>query len=443
MFSAQKAQISRLNDVLQVAEEPEFVEGASGGVPEPEQPVPTPPQSPLPVSVSRSGRVRRPPRALEDFLPSSTGGLPAHILARQRPEMPAPLPPQPALAEPAITDVRGAANAARTRSPSPVPTLAIATEPNHFGVYRQYPVAPQREPDDEATLYELCDHTFLQRAPRKPPGSSVRGFGRAIAEKVRSEALKPSSKPVAKAPTWYFPFLNPSSFLLMEWAYTGSNLKSNGEVQRLVDEVILSSQFNPQDLRGFDISRETARLDNLDALDGWQRASLSIPAPKSKVKYSSEAEAPRFVINDVYHRRLLDVIKEAVADEDANTYNWIPYELTWNRPLDDGSCDAQGRPLTEPVRLYSDVLNSQEALDEYARIRDWAKQHCNDPPDVEIALVPILLWSDSTQLTNFGNASMWPIYAFFGFVSKYVRARPNSLSAHHLAYVPKVRGLSL
>ena len=81
--------------------------------------------------------------------------------------------------------------------------------------------------------------------------------------------------------------------------------------------------------------------------------------------------------------------------------------------------------------------------DEYARIRDWAKQHCNDPPDVEIALVPILLWSDSTQLTNFGNASMWPIYAFFGFVSKYVRARPNSLSAHHLAYVPKVRGLSL
>ena len=138
----------------------------------------------------------------------------------------------------------------------------------------------------------------------------------------------------------------------------------------------------------------------------------------------------------MYHRKLLDVIKEAAADEDATTYNWIPYELTWNRPLDD---DHQGTPTTEPVRLYSDVVNSQEALDEYARIRDWAKQHCNDPPEVEIGLVPILIWSDSTQLANFGNASMWPIYVFFGFVSKYIRARPNSLSAHHLAYVPKVR----
>ena len=67
-------------------------------------------------------------------------------------------------------------------------------------------------------------------------------------------------------------------------------------------------------------------------------------------------------------------------------------------------------------------MNSQEALDEYAHIRDWAKQHCNDPPEVEIGLVPILIWSDSTQLANFGNTSMWPIYVFFGFVSKYIRA---------------------
>ena len=227
--------------------------------------------------------------------------------------------------------------------------------------------------------------------------------------------------------------------MLMEWSYTGSNIKSNGEIQRLVDDVLLSSEFDPRDLRGFDVSRETARLDNMDSVDGWHRVTLSIPVPKAKVKYRSEQDAPRFLINDVYHRRLLDVIKEAAADEDATTYNWIPYELKWNRPVDDATCDSDGRPLTEPIRLYSDVVNSQEALDEYARIREWAQMNSNDPPDVEIGLVPILIWSDSTQLTNFGNASMWPIYVFFGFVSKYIRARPNSLSAHHVAYVPKVR----
>ena len=322
-----------------------------------------------------------------------------------------------------------------------MPSLVVVTDPNHFGVFRQYPVGPRREPDDESSLYELCDHTFLQRARPRPPGSSVRGYGRVIAQRVRSQVLEPGpalSPHAPKTPPWYFPFLNPSTFLLMEWSYTGLNLKSNGEIQRLVDNVLLSSQFDPWDLRGFDVSRETARLDNMDSVDGWHRASLSIPVPKAKVKYRSEQDAPHFIINDVYHRRLLDVIKEAAADEDATTYNWIPYELKWNRPLDDDTCDSDGRPLTEPVRLYSDVVNSQEALDEYARIREWAQEHCNDPPDVEIGLVPILIWSDSTQLTNFGNASMWPIYVFFGMVSKYIRARPNSLSAHHVAYVPKV-----
>ena len=137
----------------------------------------------------------------------------------------------------------------------------------------------------------------------------------------------------------------------MEWSYTSSNLKSNGEIQRLVDNVLLSSQFDPRDLRGFDVSRETARLDNMDSVDGWHRASLSIPVPKAKVKYRSEQDAPHFIINDVYHRQLLDVIKEAAADEDATTYNWIPYELQWNWPLDDDTCDSDGCPLTEPVRL--------------------------------------------------------------------------------------------
>ena len=65
----------------------------------------------------------------------------------------------------------------------------VVTDPNHFGVFRQYPVRPRREPDDESSLYELCDHTFLQRARPKPPGNSVRGYGRVIAQRVRSQVL--------------------------------------------------------------------------------------------------------------------------------------------------------------------------------------------------------------------------------------------------------------
>ena len=71
---------------------------------------------------------------------------------------------------------------------------------------------------------------------------------------------------------------------------------------------------------------------------------MSIPVLKAKVKYPSEQDVPHFVIEDMYHWKLLNVIKEAATDEDTTTYNWIPYELTWNQPLDD---DHQDTPATE------------------------------------------------------------------------------------------------
>lgn len=47
-----------------------------------------------------------------------------------------------------------------------------------------------------------------------------------------------------------------------------------------------------------------------------------------------------------------------------------------------------------------------------------------------------MLWSDATHLTNFGSASLWPLYMFFGGHSKYIRGKPTSGTGHHLAYIP-------
>ena len=49
-----------------------------------------------------------------------------------------------------------------------------------------------------------------------------------------------------------------------------------------------------------------------------------------------------------------------------------------------------------------------------------------------------MLWSDSTHLTSFGNASLWPIYLYLGNQSKYTRGKPTSFARHHMAYIPKV-----
>ena len=45
--------------------------------------------------------------------------------------------------------------------------------------------------------------------------------------------------------------------------------------------------------------------------------------------------------------------------------------------------------------------------------------------------------------SNFGTASLWPVYLFFGNMSKYDSSKPSEFPACHLAYLPSVRTISL
>ncbi len=57
---------------------------------------------------------------------------------------------------------------------------------------------------------------------------------------------------------------------------------------------------------------------------------------------------------------------------------------------------------------------------------------------IEYCILPLLLWSDATHLSSFGSAALWPIYLYFGNLSKYVRGRPTEFAAQRLAYIPEV-----
>jgi len=46
--------------------------------------------------------------------------------------------------------------------------------------------------------------------------------------------------------------------------------------------------------------------------------------------------------------------------------------------------------------------------------------------------------SDVTQLTQFGDTKVWPIYFMPGNLLKYVRVKPNSSGLIHLAYISVV-----
>ncbi|KAF8205622.1 hypothetical protein K438DRAFT_1756982 [Mycena galopus ATCC 62051] len=62
---------------------------------------------------------------------------------------------------------------------------------------------------------------------------------------------EPSEDPPAASldPPW--PFRNMSIYRLMHWANSGSNSKSEGEVTRLVSEVISADDFRAEDLANF------------------------------------------------------------------------------------------------------------------------------------------------------------------------------------------------
>jgi hypothetical protein len=117
--------------------------------------------------------------------------------------------------------------------------------------------------------------------------------------------------------------------------------------------------------------------------------------------------------------------------EDPDTFENIhvtPYKEWWSP-----------HPDEDPVRVYSETYNSDAMLqaDEEMR-KNLGTLHGSDS-DLEAFIVSALLYSDSTHLASFGNASLWPIYLFLGNISKYTRSKPTSFSAHHIAYIPTVR----
>jgi hypothetical protein len=52
-------------------------------------------------------------------------------------------------------------------------------------------------------------------------------------------------------------------------------------------------------------------------------------------------------------------------------------------------------------------------------------------------VLPIMLYSDSIQLANFGSASLWPMYMFLGGKSN-ARNKSSQSTCHHIAYIPSV-----
>ncbi len=91
-----------------------------------------PPPTPPPIVTTRTGHQLRVPKALQDFIPSSTNGLSMHIPRPTRKPKVAPPPRFPTSDH--------LAPHLQPESPNPI---EYATEPNQFGVFRVCSHIPQ------------------------------------------------------------------------------------------------------------------------------------------------------------------------------------------------------------------------------------------------------------------------------------------------------------
>ena len=185
---------------------------------------------------------------------------------------------------------------------------------------------------------------------------------------------------------YFTPFLNASVFRLMTWFYGGSNLKSLGELNRLVNEVILADDFQQKDFVGFSASCKSERLDKheqgpsscLPAKDGWIEASVKIVLPTDGVKHRSEADAPQFSVPGLFYRQPLEVLKSAFQEDMSENFHVSTHKMFW-----------KPSPESPPKHIYSELYTADTFIAEQEKI----KQQPREPGcELETVVASIMFW---------------------------------------------------
>lgn len=164
----------------------------------------------------------------------------------------------------------------------------------------------------------------------------------------------------------------------------------------------------------------------LDEDAGWKQTPISIDVPfHHRMKNPGHQHA---VVADLYHRSLVSVIKEKLANpSDDEKFHYEPYDLFW-----------KPNEVTDEVRVHGELYTSAVFRDAH---RDLNTSPGEPGCKLPRCVVALMFWSDATHLTTFGNAKLWPCYLFFGNESKYRRSKPTTDLCNHIAYFQTVRPL--
>ena len=297
----------------------------------------------------------------------------------------------------------------------------LVTIANSFGVWRDYPRRPTIDPDGSLSLEELSN------SHRVPPLANV------------SES-SPADLPGRSSPdsgsgserAFYWPCRNASIWRVMAWLNNGKTAKSEAEATAFVETVIHASDFNKDELIGFNAHQENQRrkaLERAALKSQFSESSVDILVPSGDPK----VPAKTFSVPGLLHRKLTSVIIDAFNDSLSHLLHLSPFKLFYHNPV-----------TKKEEQIFGELYTSGAFLAEHEEIQRHGKLPSDDLScQREKVVAALMISSDATHLTNFGNTKAWPFYLMLGNLSKYFRSLPNSGAMHHLAYIPSVSYLKL
>jgi hypothetical protein len=278
---------------------------------------------------------------------------------------------------------------------------SLQTSFNTVGLSRLYPRRPSFEPDK-----------FIS--------SSL------LAKSCPIITEEPGTQRPGQLPEPPYPFPNMTTYRLMTWMNSGSHHKSETEVSRLVKEVIQAEDFNPRDLDGFSVRRSLRVLDDSGGKgtatfpDGWLETDIMLDIPTK----STDEPSRSFSISGFHYRPLVGAIRSAFADAQASAFHLLPFKRLWKDPLDG-----------HQERIYDELYTS----DSWLEAQDELQRQPREPGcSLERIIAGLMLFSDATHLATFGTAKAWPLYLYFGNLTKYARSAPNSGACHLVGFLPSV-----
>jgi Plavaka transposase len=333
------------------------------------------------------------------------------------PDPPAALPPAPVYVLPEYAYPGSATPPAIVPAPAPAPSQEpmpvvsgvrrlLQSARNIFGLFRRYHAIhfPDHDPDGNITSYDLID---------SPPHIS--------------------SSPMVDS---YYPYQNQSSFLLGEWYWNDGVKKSQSSFQNLI-KIVGHPSFRPEDVAGENWRRIDAQLsgdlegssnEGGDWEDGmghgsWIETPIKINVPFHKTTLHPGSK--EFNAGILHHRKLVSVIREKITRPSNHPFlHFEPYELFW-QPNED----------SEPVRVHGELYTSDAFIEAHRDLQDSpGEPGC----DLQRVVVGLMFASDSTQLTAFSDAKLWPVYLSMGNESKNRRSKPSCEGFEHVAYLETV-----